>query len=101
MNTNDQNNFNHILNLLEKGEITVDQANVMKVRSRRILVVTKLRADVRRALNNAVKNGELGHVRKDGIKPEVYYHPSFEYLVNGVRNEVVRAAARAILATCS
>ena len=54
------------------GEMTADQANVEKVRMARVMVVTKLPADVRRALNNAVKTGTLCHKKKDRLKPEVY-----------------------------
>jgi hypothetical protein len=43
-------------------------------------------APVRKVLNLAVKGGELGHIKKDGRKPEAYYHKSFEYLVSGERN---------------
>lgn len=100
MTATEQNNLEHIMDLLQRGLITSDQANVMKVRFNRLLVVTKLRSEVRRALNAAVKTGELSHMKRDGIKPEVYYHPTFEYLAIAARNEAIRAAARALKATC-
>lgn len=82
-----QNDFEHIKDLRQRGEITLDQAHVMMVLARRILLVTSgLPADVRKALNAAVKRGELGRVKKDGHKPETYYHLTFEYLVPGERN---------------
>lgn len=33
---------------------------------------------VRRELSRAVKDGVLGRVPKDGLRPEIYFHPSHE-----------------------
>lgn len=82
-----QNDMEHLLDLVNRGEITADQANVQKVRMARVVVVSKLPADVRKSLNAAVKSGELCHKKKDGRKPEVYYHPNFEHLANEERNQ--------------
>jgi cell wall assembly regulator SMI1 len=98
---NEQNNFEHIQDQLQRGLITVDQANVMKVQFNRVAVVTsKLPASVRKALNNAVKSGELAHMKKDGIKPEVYYHPNFKYLAIDARNKAVADVVKALKAVC-
>jgi len=35
----------------------------------------KVPARVRADLRAAVKDGVLGHMAKDGLKPEVFYHP--------------------------
>jgi len=60
---------------MKRGEITADQANVLMVQLEGVRVIrAKLMANVRRALNQAVKNKELGHIKKDGLKPEVYHH---------------------------
>ena len=92
-----QNDFEHIKDLRQRGEITLDQAHVMMVLARRILLVTsRIPADVRKALNEAVKRGELGHLKKDGHKPEAYFHPTFEYLVPGARNEHALNVLRAV-----
>lgn len=32
-------------------------------------------ATVRKELRNAVKGGVLGHLKKDGLKPEIFFHP--------------------------
>ncbi len=81
------NDFEHIKDLQQRGEITLDQAHVRMVLARRILLVTtRIPAEVRKALNAAVKSGELRHIKKDSHKPEAYYHPTFEYLVAGERN---------------
>jgi len=92
-----QNDFEHIKDLRQRGEITLDQAHVMMVLARRILLVTSsIPANVRKALNESVKAGELRHVKKDGHKPEAYFHPTFEYLVPGERNEHARSVLRAV-----
>ena len=91
-----QNQLEHIIDMMQRGEITADQANVKKVLTQRVLlVVTKLPAGVRKALNAAVKNGELAHMKKDGHKPEVYFHPTFDYLAKGERSAHERSVLRA------
>lgn len=67
--------------------MTVDEKNVQLVRVKRfILCTSKIPASVRRALNEAVKRGELGHVKKEGHKPEAYFHPTFDYMMKAARN---------------
>lgn len=95
-----QNNRERLLDKLDRGEITVDDANVQLVRQERFRVVNRLPAAVRKALNAAVKSGQLGHLPKDGVKPEVYFHPNFEYLAIAERNKHVRALKRALTAIC-
>ena len=82
-----QNEIERLKDLMELGELTADQANVEKVKIARVqMVINKLPAAVRKALNSAVRSGELGHLKKDGHKPETYYHKSFEHLAIGARN---------------
>jgi hypothetical protein len=35
----------------------------------------KIPAQVRKELSAAVKAGALGHSKKDGLEPEIFYHP--------------------------
>jgi hypothetical protein len=91
-----QNDLEHLRDLVQRREITADEANVLKVRMARFSVVTKLDANVRTVLNAAVKAGELGHKKKDGHKPELYYHPNFEHLANEERNLAEKRALEAI-----
>lgn len=87
--------------MLQQGKITLDQAHVMMVMARRIMLVTsKVPSNVRNALNAAVKSGELGHVKKDGQKPEAYYNKTFEYLVAGERNAHARSVLTALAGVC-
>ena len=81
-----QNDVAHLQDLMQRGELTADQANVQMVRDQRFrMVVNGLPANVRKALNAAVRAGELGHMKKDGHKPECYFHPTFEYLAKAER----------------
>lgn len=92
-----QNDFETIKDRLDRGLITADQANVEMVLARRIVLVTsRLPANIRGAYNAAVKAGELGHVKKDGHKPEAYFHPTFQYLVAGERNAYAASVLRAV-----
>lgn len=95
-----QNNRERTLDQLDRKIISVDDANVQMVRQERFREISKLPASVRKALNAAVKDGRLGHMPKDGIKPEVYYHPDFKYLAIEERNKHVYALKRALEATC-
>ena len=92
-----QNHIEHLQDLLLRGEITADQANVEKVRMGRVQLVTgKLPAQVRKSLNAAVKSKHLGHYKKDGHKPEAYFHPAFDYLAREARNKHAQRTATAI-----
>jgi hypothetical protein len=97
---NNQNNLERLIDQLQRGLITADEANVQKVLNERVLVVTKLPIEVRKALNLAVKAGRLGHMKKDGAMPEVYFHPTFKYLANEERNKAVARTIRALKAVC-
>jgi len=48
-------------------------AQILKHGSRK--VVGKVPARIRAELREAVAAGVLGHIKKDGLKPEVFYHP--------------------------
>ncbi|WP_148466862.1 hypothetical protein [Paenibacillus senegalimassiliensis] len=78
------------------GKMTADETNVEMVRMKRVRVAVKIPADVRKALNTAVRSGQLAHKKRDGHKPEVYYHPDFEYLANDERNQAEPRAIKAL-----
>lgn len=40
------------------------------------VIAGKVPAQVRKELATAVKDGVLGRLKKDGLKPEVYYNPN-------------------------
>lgn len=92
-----QNDVEYLKDMVERGEMTADEANVEKVLTQRVLVVKSLPKSVRTALNAAVRNGKLRHKNEDGHKPEVYYHPNFEYLANAERRRVERETLSALI----
>ena len=54
--------------------------NAMRIRSQGELVVRgRIPAQVRKELRAAVKAGALGHVAKDGLLPEVFFHPDHKH----------------------
>lgn len=74
---------------ITQGVLTVDAANVEMVKAERVrLVMGRMPAQVRKALNAAVKSGVLGHFPKDNMKPESYFHPEFDYLAKQKRGDV-------------
>ncbi len=76
-----QNDFERIKDKLGRGLISSDQANVEMVLCQRVRIVTNsIPADVRKALNAAVKEGKLGRIAKKNGRNEAYFHPSFDYL---------------------
>lgn len=83
-----QNDLEWLQDMLQQGKITADQATLEKVRMARVQVVSSLPASVRSSLNMAVKEKRLGHMKKSGLKPEVYYHPEFEHLANTKRKDI-------------
>lgn len=86
--------------LMDAGMSAAD-ANVELVRMQGISVmVGRLSQDLRSALMAAVKDGRLGHLKKDGLKPEVFFHPNSEGTAREARNRAARQAIEAIKATC-
>lgn len=53
----------------------------------------KVPAFIRRELNAAVKAGVLGHLKRDGLKPEIFFHPDHK---NGAIERQKREAEYAI-----
>jgi fructose-specific component phosphotransferase system IIB-like protein len=92
-----QNDLEYLQDLINRGEITADKANVEMVKMARVKIVISMPSSIRKALNLAVKNGELGHMKKSGHKPEVYYHPNFEHLANSERNRIEKESFNAII----
>lgn len=95
-----QNDLQTIQDMVQQGMLSVDDANVLMIRNERFRLVHKLPASVRKALNAAVKSGVLGHLKKDGVKPEAYFHPTFKYLAEEARERQLNAAVRALQSIC-
>jgi hypothetical protein len=100
--TSYQNALDFVTNKMQMGEITVDQANVLIVQMMGVRVISnKLPASVRRALNAAVKTGELGHIKKEGLKPEVYHHKNARSRALTERERVMRNTLESVGKTCA
>lgn len=96
-----QNDLENLIDLVERGEMTADEANVEMVRAAKVKVVSgSMPKDVRKALDEAVKCGKLGHYKKDGKKPEVYFHPSFDYLARSEQNKAAKEIVEALSKVC-
>lgn len=50
----------------------------------------RIPAQVRAELRAAVKAGVLGHLKRDGLKPEIFYHPDHKH--GAVRRQADEAA---------
>ena len=97
-----QNELEHLEDLLERGIITPEAANVEMVKMARVrLIENRLPAKVRKALNLAVKNKELGHLKKDGNKPEAYFHLSFTHLARSERSKRESDIKKALHSVCA
>jgi hypothetical protein len=57
------------------------------------VVIGRIPAQVRAELRLAVKDGVLGHLKKDGLKPEIFFHPAHK---NGAIERQQREAAYSI-----
>ncbi|RWR09782.1 hypothetical protein [Paenirhodobacter populi] len=54
--------------------------NVEAIRVHAMRVINgKIPAQVRRELMDAVRKGHLGRLRKDGMKPEIFFHPDHKH----------------------
>ena len=73
---------------MEQGLLTLDQANVYIVQLMGVRIVKKLDKATRTALNSAVKAGEIGHLKKEGLKPEVYFHNNSKSRAIETRNKI-------------
>lgn len=77
---------------MQIGEINVDQANVLAVQIAGVRILSNtVPSQVRKALNQAVKSGELGHIKKEGLRPEVYHHVNSRGRALDERERIYRA----------
>jgi hypothetical protein len=98
--SNEQNNLEKRLDLYQRGVITASEFNVLQVLENRFSVITKIPSKARKDLNDAVKKGVLGHIKKDGISPEVYYNPKFKHLATEAISKELSKTALAIKGVC-
>ena len=59
-------------------------------------VIGKIPAQVRKELREAVKAGVLGHMPKDGLKPEIFFHPARRNSAKEIRQREAEYAIKCI-----
>jgi hypothetical protein len=59
----------------ERGETTTPNVEVVRMMGVS-LISGRVPAEVRRELREAVKAGRLGHLKRDGLLPEAFFHPN-------------------------
>ncbi len=93
--TSKQNAREIAVNKMQTGELTAAQANVLMVQMEGVRVVrNKLPRELRKAFNDAVKAGELGHIKKEGLKPEVYHHKNARPKALDIRDSEFRSKVK-------
>ncbi len=60
------------------------------------LVKGKIPASVRKELNAAIKEGKIGHLKKEGLKPEAYFHPNSKFKAMEDRDREASESIQAI-----
>ena len=95
--TGQQAAFNQVRHLISIGQLQANQANVEIVRIMGVrLIEARITRAVRTELNGAVKSGRLGHLPKDGLMPEAYFHPNALGRALEERHRVARARVNAL-----
>lgn len=95
--TGQQAAFDQVRYLMSIGQIQANQANVEIVRIMGVrLIEARITRAVRTELNGAVKSGRLGHLPKDGLMPEAYFHPNSRGKAIEQRRQVAYEAMRSI-----
>lgn len=95
--TSEQQAREYATDQMQQGKINVDQANVLIIQMMGAkAVINKLPMSVRKALNNAVKAGELGRIKKDGLMPEVYHHKNGRAKALDLQRSFVKGKIEAI-----
>ena len=89
--------------MLENKEIAdAAAANVEIVRMMGVKIIAgPLSRDLRTALNAAVKNGRLGHLKKEHLRPEAYFHQNAKANAMDARDKILRENIEAIRKVCA
>lgn len=81
---------------VEKGEWT-DDINILVIRIMGVrLIQAPIPREIRKTLNRAVREGKLGRISRDGLKPEVYHHPNARTRAREEQNKVALEAIEKI-----
>lgn len=95
--TSYNNALTYAADQMQQGKINSAQANVLIVQMMGVRVIKcKMPLDVRKALNEAVKKGELGRLPKNGLKPEIYHHKNAKARALEEQERIAKASINSI-----
>ena len=95
-----QQALQHAKGMIDSG-MSVADANVQLVRMVGVKIVSgSLDRATRAALMAGVKDGRIGRLAKDGIKPEAFFHPNSLWVAKEERAKIANAAIRALQSVC-
>ena len=100
MNMDQQQAVEYARGMMDAG-MSVADANVEIVRMMGVRIVYKLDRSTRSALMAGVKDGRIGRLPKDGIKPEAFFHPNSLWAAKEERNKIANSAIRSLIAVCA
>lgn len=85
----------HAKGLMDAG-MSAGDANVEMIRMIGVRFIGKTDKDTRKALMLAVSDGRLGHLKKDGLRPEAFFHPNSKANAMEQRDAKARESIQAI-----
>ena len=81
---------------VERGEWT-DDVNILVIRIMGVrLIQAPIPREIRNTLDRAVREGKLGRISKNGLKPEAYHHPNARARAREEQNKVALEAIEKI-----
>lgn len=88
MGATEQNAMDYAVDMVRRGEVAnMAEANVEVIRMVGVREIAgRVPREIRNALNAAVKAGRLGHLKKDELMPEVFFHPNSRARAIELRN---------------
>ena len=96
-----QTNLQRVIHLMETKGLSADDANIELIRNNGVRLINgKIPMQTRRALNSAVKDNRLGHLKRDGLMPEAYFHPNSRAIAREMRRKEAIEGIEAIAKVC-
>ena len=100
--TTEQNAIEYVKDQMDKGIMSASEANVTLIKMVGYRVIAgKLTKDVRDALNNAVKNKEIGKLKSNGLKLAIYYNLNCKARAIDEQNRIFLESVGAIRQVCA
>jgi hypothetical protein len=94
---NAQNAIEYAKDKAHVNNTSIINANVLAIQIQGVRIINgKIPMEVRKILNEAVKNRQLGHLKKDGLLPECYHHINGRARAIEERNRIAYGSIDAI-----